>query len=183
MKKVESLLPLSSRLEAEVSATVELIESSWRSDIVWRGLSGEQITGEQVIEHLAATFALLERAGWVRTWREAQTGGASNPVDDLSEASSVRQILRAAVWALKDFAGSGHGPMTFGYALHRVGDTDSWSATSKVLEMVLKSRTGADYANAASWAERRGRTWGDLRELAAVAAEVARRSGPEGVAA
>ncbi|MDF4254622.1 hypothetical protein [Streptomyces sp. WMMB303] len=167
------LLPLPARLEAEAAATAELLASQRQP---WRGLSGELVTAEQVVTHLADTLALLERVGWSETPHHS----GPSPVDELSETSSVRQILRAAVWALKDFAGSGDqdGPMTFAYALHRAGDTDTWSATTTVLETALKARTGARYANPASWAQRRGRTLEDLRELAAVAAEAARRTGP-----
>ncbi|MGP3990854.1 hypothetical protein [Streptomyces sp. 3N207] len=175
--KADGLVPLSSRLEAEVAATMELIENDWLLRDVWRGLSGEVVSGQQVIDHLVNSFGVLEQAGWARTWREADAG---NPVDGLSYSSSLRDVLRAVIWFLKDFAGSGNGgPVTFGDALHGVGDSDSWRVTNAVLSAVLRARTGALTADVRSWSARRGRTLEDLRELAAVAAEVARRIGPE----
>ncbi|EPD94576.1 hypothetical protein HMPREF1486_03129 [Streptomyces sp. HPH0547] len=167
-------------LKDEVEAAVQAVGSSWWGERLWRGPSGEQVSGQEVADHLAKTIARLERAGWRRKWLDDVEPGEPSPVDELSESSSVRAVLRAAVWALKEFAGSGGDRrLTLLSALADGVDDDTWMVSSRLMDLVLATRLGVPRANVTSWSERQGHTFDEVRDLAAVTAEVARRTGPK----
>lgn len=166
-------------LKDEVGAAVKAVGSSWWGERLWRGPSGERVSGQEVADHLGKTMARLGRAGWRRKWLDDVEPGEPSPVDELSESSSVRAVVRAAVWALKEFAGSGDRRLTLLSALADGVDDDTWMVSSRLMDLVLATRLGVPRANVTSWSERQGRTFDEVRDLAAVAAEVARRTGPK----
>lgn len=63
------------------------------------------------------------------------------------------------------------------------GDLDSLRLAKTVLNLVLRERTGARYADADTWAARRGRAADEVLNLLDEAARFARLHGPQAVAA
>lgn len=166
------------------TATIEpqsVAELLAKDSEVWRGPSGEFVTGASVALHLEATAALLKRVGWVRNYTATDTPDATEAPGD---SSTMRDMLRWIVRILRtELDGVDDKRRTLCLALSDIansdtGDDDTRSAAEKVLTVVLRSRTGASYVVISSWASRLDRTWPQVRGLLAEAADAAREFGP-----
>jgi hypothetical protein len=140
----------------------------------WQGPSGEPATGEQIGRHLDATLAILSGCGWVRI-----DGDPEAPAVD--ESMSTKGLLLAHLRWVRDMARDS-GPLTLQIAVWRAkdtaGDRDTWSVAGHVMAALLRARTGAVYASHVAWAEKQGRSWGEVRDLLETAAVFARTHGP-----
>ncbi|MGW7617390.1 DUF6197 family protein [Streptomyces antimycoticus] len=143
----------------------------------WTGRSGEQVTGEETARHLDATLALLERDGWVRNY-----GNDDQDVEMPAEDASVKTMLRQLFHVIRDAIGTDKRH-TLSVAVYQVagsdnGDDDTWVAAERVLDVIMRARTGARTASYSAWASKIGRTWEEVADLLAEAAKFARTYGP-----
>lgn len=149
----------------------------------WFGPSGELVSGASVAAHLEATLALLSRDGWVRDYEHDSSTPDLNVADDASTKSMLRQLLALA----RDVFGSGDKRLTLTVALYRArsegaGDDDTWAVAIRILEAILRARTGALTARYDAWAGKLGRTEEQVVELLGEAVTLARQT-PSAVAA
>jgi hypothetical protein len=143
----------------------------------WTGRSGEQVTGEQAARHIDATLALLERDGWVRNYR---TDDPDIEIPD--ETASVKTMIRQLFRVLRDVVGADRR-CTLSVAVYNVasgdnGDDDTWVVAERVLDVIMRARTGSTTACSSTWASKLGRTWEEVSELLVEAAKFARTYGP-----
>jgi hypothetical protein len=154
----------------------------------WFGLSGLLFTGEEIAQALDAARERLEFDGWRRDraltsyeWVGEETKAPEEPAESASTGSLLRYLVRLVSWAVKD-SGREMVEMTEpGLTLEQAFDAmdhDSRRKAFDCMELVLRARSGAGFASAGAWAERHGRTWGEVRNLLLVTAEFARRYGP-----
>ena len=145
----------------------------------WTGRSGEPAPGELVARHLEAVLALLEKRGWTPVRRSDETtAGLPDPDDD---ALSVKAMVRGLLRAVRDnFTDS--GPVTFAGAWYRVdgGDNDARTVADRLLDEMVRARTGHRSAFADAWISKNGRTFDEVRDLLSTAAAFAREHGPRG---
>lgn len=177
---IESIAPLGGvpapRLVAAADLfgrAAELIAAD-RYGNVWQGRSGEIMSGVEAARHLEATLALLDRVGWVRVYEDDE-------VDVDPESSSIRHLIVAL---LKLAGWSSDRRLTLFGAMYQVagsggGDSESQLVADRVLDLLLRVRTGAVSADADAWAGRRGRSFEELRGLLLAGAEFARAYGPK----
>lgn len=142
----------------------------------WTGYSGEQATGVQTARHLDATLALLTTRGWSRNSND------SDPeVPRVNESMSTKTMLQSLFRWLRDMDADS-GPLTLLTALLRAqrtdGDSDTHVVAGRVMNMLLRARTGASTASYLSWEDKQGRTFAEVRDLLETAAAFARTHGP-----
>lgn len=146
---------------------------------VWRGPSGEFVTGESTARHVEATAALLEREGWIRAYNSADAATTEAAPGD---SSTLREMVRWLVRVVRSEYETTPA-RTLGLALSAVsssasGDADTLSAAEAVISAVIRARTGARHVAISAWAGRLDRTWPQVRGLLADAADAARAYGP-----
>ncbi|MFD9684086.1 hypothetical protein ACFWAD_29760 [Rhodococcus sp. NPDC059969] len=144
----------------------------------WIGWSGELVDGAAVARHLEAAAVLLERDGWVR--QHVEDGPSPVPADE--ESLSVKEMVRQLLRVVREAIGV-EKQRTLVEALadvkySAVSDDDTWVVTTRVLDAVVRERTGSRTAYHSSWAGKLGRTYAEVAELLAVGAEFARVHGP-----
>lgn len=145
----------------------------------WTGSNGDTITGTAAAHHLTTTLNILETRGWTRTLTDTEP----TSLDGLTKTSPIRDMLHGLIEALRDALAPGRGPITLTYALtvamqQDAGDPDTHRAAERCLDAALQARTGHATADYWSWSQRIGRTWAEVRELLAEAADLARTHGP-----
>jgi hypothetical protein len=164
--------------EADTAAAAQIAASEPR---FWQGPSGELATGEQVARHLDATLTILSGRGWARVH-----GDQDPEPPAVDESMSTKTLLHNLFRWVRDMA-TDSGPLTLliakGRAQDSVGDQDTRSVAGRVMETLLRARTGALYVSHDAWAEKQGRTWGEVRDLLETAAAFARTHGPAATAA
>ncbi|MCY0922356.1 hypothetical protein OS965_30060 [Streptomyces sp. H27-G5] len=144
----------------------------------WIGWSGELVQGAAVARHLEAAAVLLERDGWVRL--HIENGPSPVPADE--ESMSVKEMVRQLLRMVREAMGA-EKQRSLSEALadvkySAVSDDDTWTVTMRVLDAVVRARTGSRSARHDSWAGKLGRTYAEVAELLAVGAEFARGHGP-----
>ncbi|MHC3450801.1 DUF6197 family protein [Streptomyces prasinus] len=144
-------------------------------DDFWTGWSGEPVTGAAVAEHLEDVTALLEKRGWVRNTQD------DPQLPEADESMSVKALLLAGLRALRSLV-KDTGPLTLMSATFEIGhatsDTDTKVVADRVLDELVRDFTRHPGAMHNPWAEKRGRTWDEVRDLLTAAAEFARVHGP-----
>lgn len=147
----------------------------------WQGPSGELATGEQVARHLDATLSILSERGWVRV-----DGDQDPELPVVDESTSSKGLLLGLLRWVRDMARDS-GPLTLliakGRAQDAVGDQDTRLVAGRVMDTLLRARTGALYVSHDAWAEKQGRTFDEVRDLLETAAAFARTHGPAATAA
>lgn len=116
----------------------------------WFGLSGEPVSGEGVARHLEAAADLMARQGW--NWDPQLYRPFSG--------HAISDALRTA-------------------AMDSRGDEDTRYVAQDLLELLLRTRTGAPVADADAWGERPERALNEITDALAEAARLARRLGPQ----
>ncbi len=141
----------------------------------WTGWSGELVTGAAVAEHLENVTALLETRGWVRNTQD------DPQLPEADESMSVKALLLAGLRALRSLV-QDTGPLTLMSATFEVGhstsDTDTRMVADRVLDELVRDFTRHPSASHNPWAEKRGRTWDEVRDLLTAAVDLARTYGP-----
>ncbi|MFF9787177.1 DUF6197 family protein [Streptomyces nigrescens] len=144
----------------------------------WTGFSGMPVTGTAAANHLDLTLKILERDGWVRNYSDN-----TDPLADITERSTFRQMLYGLVTAIREF--TTRGPHTLGGAMSQAttegSNSDAQHSAGHCLTAILRSRYDLDLHNIAcfnSWAERQEQTYDDVRDLITEAAGLARTHGP-----
>ncbi|WP_405888835.1 hypothetical protein OG762_36775 [Streptomyces sp. NBC_01136] len=159
--------------EADTAAAVQIAVAEAR---FWQGPSGELATGEQVARHLDATLTVLSGRGWARVHGDPDP---EPPVVD--EAMSTKGLLLCLLRWVRDMARDS-GPLTLMIAMMRAqdaaGDSDTSSVGGRVMDALLRARTGALYVSHTAWAEKQGRTFDEVRDVLETAAAFARTHGP-----
>jgi len=168
-------MPTSQTTDEALPAVAELAEYP----NFWTGPSGEQVTGEQVARHLEATAALLDKHGWVRGYDDTQDPELPTVDDD---TATVKDMLRQLIRLVRELL-SEDSRLTLNSALYRAnngrdGDGDTERAADRVLDSILRARTGARSASSYTWAGKVGRTYEEVAELIVTGAAFARRYGP-----
>ncbi|OMI34415.1 DUF6197 family protein [Streptomyces sparsogenes] len=130
-----------------------VLELATKQPHLWVGPSGERVTGAEVGSHLGAAFMLMERDGWISVRR------SSGPVE-------LGHTLSGALWLVRT-----DGP----------GDADSWAVSRRCLNLILEARSESGSADFEAWSEKRGRRFGEVRDLLLITGEFARLYGPEAV--
>ena len=152
-------------------------ELAAKNNTFWTGPSGETVTGEATAHHLDTTRKLLERDGWVRNY-----GNDDQDVEMPDENASVKDMIRHLFRVIRDAVGTDKRcTLSSGiYAVTRSddGDDDTEQTATRVLDVILRARSGANSAFYASWASKLGRTWEEVSDLLTEAAEFARTYGP-----
>jgi len=142
----------------------------------WVGYSGEPVYGEDVAEHLDAARELLEKRGWSRTF-----GDPDPEVPEADESMSVKAMLLSLLRVARDWSAD-RGPLILSVAMGRVqgsaGDQDTAAVADRVMGALLRAYTGAPFVSHGAWVSKRGRAWGEVRDLLVAAAEFARGHGP-----
>ncbi|MGY5634205.1 DUF6197 family protein [Streptomyces sp. UC1A3] len=142
----------------------------------WTGPSGEETPGELVAAHLEAVLTLLEKRGWVRVRDNDEAANLPDPDDDtLSVKAMLRGLLRLVRDSLLDT-----GPLTFTTAWYEmnVADGDARTIAGRLLDELVRARTGNRSAYAEPWVSKYGRTFDEVRDLLGTAASFARMHGP-----
>ncbi|MEU1787084.1 hypothetical protein ABZ553_14665 [Streptomyces sparsogenes] len=130
-----------------------VLELATKQPHLWVGPSGERVAGSEVGSHLGATFMLLERDGWLLKRRSA------GPL-------LLGWTLSEALWQVRS---------------NGLGDADSWAVARRCLNLILEARSESGGADFEAWSEKRGRRFGEVRDLLLITAEFARLYGPEAV--
>ena len=116
----------------------------------WTGMSGEPVSGDAVAHHLDAALAILDKRGWTRTWRDEPANLPDADDESLSVKDMLRQLLRTVRDSLVD-----SGPVTAESAVYRAqrdaGDVDTWHVASRVLDEMVRARTGYPTAMFQPW--------------------------------
>jgi len=159
------------------SAAVTAKSSEYTArDGFWTGWSGEPVTGHDVSEHIEDVSTMLEVRGWVRSFQDEEV-----QVPEVNDSMKVKELLLAGLRALRSWVAA-PGPLTLLYASLEVSrtssDTDTREVAGRVLDTLVRAYTGSPSAQANVWAEKRGRTWDEVRGLLDAAAEFAREHGP-----
>lgn len=138
----------------------------------WIGHSGEEVSGSDVATHLEATLALLEKRGWART--------PHDPTPELptaDENTTVKALLLDLLKAARSLVAD-HGPLTLGIAMiqarGKAGDQDTEAVADRLMNALVAARTGQPFAQHNAWAEKKSRTWDEIRDLLTAAASIAR---------
>lgn len=142
---------------------------------IWTGMSGETVTGVAVARHLDTVADLLARHGWVRSYGDTDSDGV-DIADD--ESMTVKDMLRTVLRYLTE---PGDQRLNFTDAMCKAtatSDFDTRDAAEKVLNVVLRARTGARFPSCHAWAGRADRTWDDIAALLAAGADLAHQHGP-----
>lgn len=159
--------------EADVTAAAQIAAAEAR---FWQGPSGELATGEQVGRHLDATLAILSERGWARVH-----GDPDPELPAVDESMSTKALLQGLFRWVRDMARDS-GPLTLLITMMRaqdaVGDQDTYAAAGRVMDTLLRARTGALYVSHTAWAGKQGRTFDEVRALLETAAAFARTNGP-----
>lgn len=159
--------------EADTAAAAKIAAAEGR---FWQGPSGELATGEQVARHLDATLAILSDRGWARV-----DGDQDPELPAVDEAMSTKALLQSLFRWVRDMARDS-GPLTLliakGRAQDAVGDQDTRLVAGRVMDTLLRARSGALYVSSDAWAGKQGRTFDEVRDLLETAAAFARTHGP-----
>lgn len=160
-----------------MTTATDPLDVAAKYDTFWTGPSGETVTGEAAARHLDATRELLERDGWVRSYDHSDQD-VEMPAEDASVKDMIRQLFRV----IRDAVASDKR-RTLGVAVFHVtssdGDDDTQQAAIRILDVILRARTGADFASHGAWASKLGRTWEEVADLLTEAATFARAHGPD----
>jgi hypothetical protein len=164
--------------DADTAAAVQIAAAEPR---FWNGPSGEPATGEQIARHVDAVLAILSERGWARVH-----GDPDPEPPGVDESMSSKGLLLGFLRWVLDMARDS-GPLTLAIAMLRVqdavGDQDTYSAAGRVMDALLRARTGALYVSHTAWAGKQGRTFDEVRDLLETAAVFARTHGPAATAA
>jgi hypothetical protein len=139
----------------------------------WVAYSGETITGAETADYLQALVEVLEKRGWVHTYKGTDPGLPA-PDDSLSVKQMILTLWRHAREALEQ----DRGPITLSFATYEVDDRDAHTVADRVLDALVAARTGTRTAQATAWAARTIRTWDEVRSLLDAGAAFARAHGP-----
>jgi hypothetical protein len=159
--------------ESDTAAAAQIAAADPR---FWQGPSGEPATGEQIGRHLDATLAILSERGWARVH-----GDPDPEPPGVDESMSSKGLLLGLLRWVRDMARDS-GPLTLSIATMRAqdaaGDQDTGSVADRVMDALLRARTGALYVSHTAWAGKQGRNWDEVRDLLETAAAFARTHGP-----
>lgn len=139
----------------------------------WVGCSGETITGAETADYLQALVEVLEKRGWVRTYKGTDPG-----LPEPDESLSVKQMILTLWRYVREVLEQDRGPITLCFAKYEVENRDADRVAERVLDALVAARTGSRTAQAAAWAERTIRTWDEVRSLLDAGAAFARAHGP-----
>ncbi|KAF0646311.1 MULTISPECIES: hypothetical protein [Streptomyces] len=145
----------------------------------WTGHSGEQVTGEQTASHLDTVAALLTQHGWAAPHTTPSASSSIDIPDD--ESMTVKDMLRTLLRFARHLTEPGDPRLTFTDAMCKAtatSDCDTRDVAGRVLNAILRARTGARFPHCHAWASRADRTWDDITGLLATGAHLARQHGP-----
>lgn len=138
----------------------------------WIGHSGEEVRGSDVATHLEATLALLEKRGWTRTPHDP-----TPELPEVDENASVKALLHS-LWKWGRTLVGDTGPLTLAIAMiqarGKAGDQDTNAVADRLMNALVAARTGQPFAQHNAWAEKKSRTWDEIRDLLTAAASIAR---------
>ncbi|WP_333745123.1 hypothetical protein [Streptomyces ardesiacus] len=154
------------------AVTRPAVEKTGRRPGFWIGYSGETITGPEVADFLDATRVVLEKTGWTRSYTD------NDPeIPEPDESLSIKAML-LTLWRYAREALGQEGPLTLTYGMYRVDNNDAKQVADRVLDALVAAHTGTPTAQATAWAERKNRTWGEVRDLLTAGVDLARTHGP-----
>ncbi|MGC2997436.1 DUF6197 family protein [Streptomyces sp. G35A] len=153
--------------------TQTALEAAQKRPDFWVGYSGETITGAETADFLHDLQEVLEKRGWIRSFRDDDP-----QVPEPDESLSVKAMILTLWRYAREVLEQNRGPLTLGYARFEVNDQDVIWVVDRVLNALVAARTGTSSAQASAWASRRSRTWDDVRDLLTAAAAFARTHGP-----
>ncbi|WP_318201066.1 hypothetical protein [Streptomyces sp. SCL15-4] len=163
---------LASPFAADAVTEAALAEAR-RRDRFWVGYSGETIPGAEVADYLDALRGLLEQHGWTRTYQQDDP-----EIPEIDESMSLKAMIVSAWRYVREALGPDRGPLTLITAQLRVDSGGAAAVGDRVLNALVAGLTGTSSAIATAWVVRRGRTWGEVRDLLAAGADFARAHGP-----
>ncbi|AJP04768.1 hypothetical protein TU94_28305 [Streptomyces cyaneogriseus subsp. noncyanogenus] len=164
---------LTRSLFAADTVTETALAETQRHTRFWVGHSGETIPGSEVADYLDALRELLETRGWVPSYR-----GDDSELPELDESLSLKAMLLSAWRHVREALGPDRGPITLTGARVQVDGGDADVVGGRVLDALVAGLTGVRTAHATAWVARKGRTWDEVRDLLAAAADFARTHGP-----
>lgn len=164
--------------QALLETAEALSHTHFEASRFWTGHSGEVTTGAQLAHYLDTVNEILDSNGWVRVY-------ADSTVDLPGDTSSMSltDMVRKLYYAIREQLAPSDKRLTFFGALLRAcdggaGDADTRYIAERVLDVIVRARTGSTQAMHGAWVEKLGRTADEVRGLLASASEFARLYGP-----
>lgn len=144
----------------------------------WTGSSGETTTGAQLAHYLDTINEILDRDGWIRVYTDS-TVDLPGDTSAMSLTAMVRKLYQAIH---EEIAPNGKRRVLYSAMTEAIrqdaGDKDMERVAERVLDVIVRARTGSDQAMHGYWVEKLGRTADEVRDLLSTASEFARLYGP-----